>query len=182
MKPEIQDPLAVGSDADTVALATPSTESDTLRQELAAEKDLHLHLAADFENFKRRSRAETDERAAAQKDSFIQELLPIIDNLERALSSGGSAGSQQLHQGVAMMSQQLRLLLAKHGIETAEIVGQRFDPNHHEAIAQRHDPDQPDHVILEVAQRGYRRGAEVFRPAKVVVNDLTLPKQAGHAR
>ena len=182
MKPEIQDPLAVGSETDGVNVKTTATESDALRAELAAQKDLHLRLAADFENFKRRSRQEADTRAAAQKDAFIQELLPVIDNLERALASGASAGSQQFHQGVEMTLQQLRLLLAKHGIESGDIVGQPFDPHQHEAISQRHDPAQPDHAILEVAQRGYRRGAKVFRPAKVVVNDLTTPKPARHAR
>ena len=182
MKTEIQDPLVVGSEADDVAVETTATESDALRQEFAAQKDLHLHLAADFENFKRRSRQEADARAAAQKDSFIQELLPVIDNLERALASGASAGSQQFHKGVEMTLQQLRHLLAKHGIESGEIVGKPFDPHQHEAISQRHDPAQPDHAILEVAQRGYRRGTKVFRPAKVVVNDLTSPKHARHAR
>jgi molecular chaperone GrpE len=158
------------------------TGSDLLRRELAKQKDLHLHLAADFENFKRRSRQDADTRAAAQKEAFIQELLPVMDNLERALASGVSAGSQPFHQGVEMTLQQLHLLLAKHGIESGDIVGQPFDPHQHEAISQRHDPTQPDHAILEVTQRGYRRGAQVFRPAKVVVNDLTRSKPSCHAR
>jgi molecular chaperone GrpE len=67
-----------------------ATESDPLRQELAEQKDLNLRLAADFENFKRRSRQEVESRAAAQKESFIRELLPSLDNLERALASGAS--------------------------------------------------------------------------------------------
>jgi molecular chaperone GrpE len=182
MKAEIQDPLAVGSEADDVTVETTATESDSLRQELAAQKDLHLHLGADFENFKRRSRQEAESRAAAQKESFIQELLPVIDNLERALAAGAAAGSRQFHQGVEMTLQQLRLLLDRHGIESKEIIGQPFDPHQHEAISQRHDPAQPDHAILEVAQRGYRRGAKTFRPAKVVVNDLTPSKPARHVR
>ena len=180
MKTEIQDPLGVGSEADDVNDAATVTESDLLRAELAAQKDLHLHLAADFENFKRRNRQEADTRAAAQKDSFIQELLPVIDNLERALASGASAGSQQFHKGVEMTLQQLRLLLAKHGIESGEIVGQPFDPHQHEAISQRHDPAHPNHTILEVFQRGYKKGEKIIRPAKVVVNDLAHSKEACH--
>lgn len=181
MNPALNSPRATESVGNTTAEVA-ATESDSLRQELAEQKDLRLHLAADFENFKRRSRQEAEARAAAQKESFIQELLPVIDNLERALAPGASAGSQQFHQGVEMTLQQLCLLLAKHGIESAEIVGQPFDPHQHEAISQRHDPTQPDHAILEVAQRGYRRGAKVFRPAKVVVNDLTPSKQNHHGR
>jgi len=139
-----------------------AAESDPLEQELAQQKDVHLRLAADFES-----------RAAAQKESFIAELLPVIDNLERALAAGASAGSEQFRQGVEMTLQQLRLLLGRHGIVSDEIVGQPFDPHQHEAISQRHDPAQADHTILDMFQRGYRRGAKVLRPAKVVVNDLT---------
>ncbi len=80
-----------------------------------------------------------------------------------------------------MTLQQLRQLLRQHGIETEESVGQPFDPHRHEAISQRHDPAQPDHAILEVFQRGYRRGEKIFRPAKVVVNDLTHSKHTRHA-
>lgn len=159
-----------------------ATESDLLRLELAEQKDLNLRLTADFDNFKRRSRQEGEARAAAQKESFIHELLPSLDNLERALASSASPGSRQFHQGVEMTLQQLRLLLRQHGIETEESVGQPFDPHRHEAVSQRHDSAQADHAILEVFQRGYQRSAKVFRPAKVVVNDLLPPKKANHAR
>jgi molecular chaperone GrpE len=125
-----------------------ATDSDSLREQLAEQTDLKLRLAADFENFKRRSRQESEARAAAQKESFIHELLPAIDNLERALASGASSGSPQLHQGVEMTLQQLRLLLRQHGIETEESVGQPFDPHRHEAVSQRHDAAHPNHAIL----------------------------------
>jgi molecular chaperone GrpE len=182
MKQEIQNPRSVGPEASATAAEITTTESDPLRQELAEQKDLNLRLAADFENFKRRSRQEVESRAAAQKESFIRELLPSLDNLERALASGASSGSVQFHQGVEMTLQQLRLLLRQHGIETEEIIGQPFDPHRHEAVSQRHDPAQANHAVLEVFQRGYRRGEKVFRPAKVVVNDATHTKQAHHAR
>jgi molecular chaperone GrpE len=71
-----------------------------------------------------------------------------------------------------MTLQQLTQLLRRHGVEPEESVGKPFNPLYHEAVSVRHDPSQPDHVILETFQRGYRRGNEVFRPAKVVVNDL----------
>jgi len=182
MKQEIQDPPSVGKQASDSAAKTTATDSDSLRQELAEQKDLNLRLAADFENFKRRSRQEVESRAASQKESFIRELLPSLDNLERALASGVSPGSPQFHQGVEMTLQQLRLLLRQHGIETEESVGQPFDPHRHEAVSQRHDPAQANHAVLEVFQRGYRRGEKVFRPAKVVVNDLKHTKQVHHAR
>ena len=182
MKQEIQDPPSVGPQAIDSATKITATNSDPLRQELTEQKDLNLRLAADFENFKRRSRQEVETRAAAQKESFIHELLPSLDNLERALASGATPGSPQFHQGVELTLQQLRLLLRQHGIETEEIIGQPFDPHRHEAVSQRHDPAQANHAILEVFQRGYRSGEKVFRPAKVVVNDLKHTKQAHHAR
>ena len=72
---------------------TAVTESEALLKDLAEQKDLHLRLAADFDNFKKRSRQESDARAVAQKESFIVELLPVIDNLERALAAGASRDS-----------------------------------------------------------------------------------------
>jgi len=180
MKHEIQNPFSTEAKASPVEAAT--IEPDPVLDELAKQKDLNLRLAADFENFKRRSRQEGEARAAAQKESFIQELLPVIDNLERALAAGVSSDSKQFHQGVEMTLQQLRRLLRQHGIETEEIVGQSFDPRRHEAVSQRHDPAQADHAILEVFQRGYRRGEKILRPAKVVINDLAHPKPAHHGR
>ena len=144
-----------------------------LQKDLAAQKDDYLRLAADFDNFKKRTRRDSEQQAAAQKEAFIGELLPILDNLERALATEQATDSASLHQGVTMTLQQLGQLLQRHGIEAVEDVGQPFDPHRHEGISVRHDPLQPDQVVLEVAERGYCRGDQVFRPAKVIVNDLS---------
>ncbi len=182
MHREFQNPYPDRTEADIAPADVSGTESELLRAELAEQKDQNLRLAADFENFKRRSRQESEVRASAQKESFIQELLPVLDNLERAMGSGASPDSRQFHQGVKLTLQQMRGLLHQHGIEIQECVGQPFDPHQHEAVALHHDPAQPDHAILEVYQSGYRRGESVFRPAKVVVNDLTHSTQARHVR
>ena len=178
MKPEskILPPAkpAAGEPAETAA-----GESEALLKDLAAQRDLHLRLAADFENFKRRSRQEAESRAAAQKESFIAEMLPVLDNLERALAAGSSRDTAQFHQGVEMTLKQLQQLLRTHGVDSDEIVGQPFDPHRQEALASGHDPAQPDHAVLTVIQRGYRRGDKVVRPAKVTVNDLTASPR-GH--
>ena len=150
----------------------PAPDKQRLQAELAGERDRYLRLAADFDNFRKRTARETERSAAAQKEAFIRDLLPAIDNLERALASEGSTSPEQLRQGVRMTLQQLTQLLRRHGVEPEESVGKPFNPLYHEAVSVRHDPSQPDHVILETFQRGYRRGNEVFRPAKVVVNDL----------
>jgi molecular chaperone GrpE len=181
MKTELKTQLPINPEASPSA-ETAAGESEVLLQDLAKQKDLHLRLAADFENFKRRSRQEAETRAAAQKESFIAELLPVVDNLERALASGASRDSTQFHQGVEMTLKQLQQLLRQHGVESDEIVGKPFDPHKHEALSQGHDSTQPDHTVLTVLQRGYRRGDKVVRPAKVVVNDLTVSKQGGDGR
>ena len=168
-------------DTDATAV-TAATESEALLKDLAEQRDLHLRLAADFENFKRRSRLESEARAIAQKESFIVELLPVMDNLERALAVGASRDSAQFHQGVEMTLKQLQQLLRQHGVESEEIIGKPFDPHRHEALSQGHDPAKPEHTILEVVQRGYQRGAKIVRPAKVIVNDLTASQPARHGR
>ena len=119
-------------------------------------------------------------RAAEQKEAFINELLPVIDNLERALASDESTSPQQLRAGVQIILQQLHQLLRHHGIESEDSLGQPFDPHRHDVLRIGHDPSKPDHTILEVFQRGYRRGNDVFRPAKVVVNDLSDAGPTGY--
>jgi molecular chaperone GrpE len=120
MKTETQDPPSSRPDVDDPAIEATYSESDALRKELAEQKDIHLRLAADFDNFKKRSRQEAEARAAAQKESFIVELLPVIDNLERALAAGASRNSAQFHQGVEMTLKQLQQLLRQHGVESEE--------------------------------------------------------------
>ena len=140
-------------------------DAATLQQELAAQQDDYLRLAADFDNFRKRTRRDSEQQAAAEKESFIHDLLPVLDNLERALASAQSTASAQLQQGVKMTLQQLGQLLHRHGIEAVADLGRPFDPHRHEAVAMRHDPSQPDQIVLEVIQNGYCSGDKVFRPA-----------------
>ena len=153
-------------------------EINALQAELAAQKDRYRGLATDFDNFRKRTMQEIERRAAAEKEAFIQELLPVIDNLERALGAETSTSTEQLRQGVQITLQQLYQLLRSHNIEPDESLGRLFDPHRHEAVLIRHDPSQPDQIILETLQRGYRRGSEIFRPAKVIVNDLSMPQSS----
>jgi molecular chaperone GrpE len=176
-----QDPSEMESASDAGANAVSAPEVGALQTELAVQRDRCLRLLADFDNFRKRAARETARNAAAQKEAFIRELLPVIDNLERALGSDASTSPEQLRQGVQMTLQQLTQLLRDHGIEADESLGRPFDPRYHEAVSVGHDPSQPDHVILETFQRGYRRGNEVFRPAKVVVNDLSYPEMGRSA-
>ena len=143
---------------------------DSTRAVMACVKSLEEDLA---------SAQEADRRATAQKSGFIRELLPVIDNLERALTVDPSASPDQLRTGVHMTLQQLHQLLRRHGVETEDTVGQTFDPHRHEALRVRRDASMPDDAVLEVYQPGYYyREGEVLRPAAVVVNDLSQPEPA----
>jgi molecular chaperone GrpE len=151
----------------------------SLEAELASAQEKFLRLAADFDNFKKRSAQEADRRATAQKSGFIRELLPVIDNLERALTVDASASPDQLRTGVHMTLQQFRQFLRRHGIEAEDAVGQRFDPHRHEAVRMGCDTSLPDEAVIEVYQPGYYyREGEVLRPATVVVNDLSQCAEA----
>src|SRR5271156_2483733 len=167
---------------DVSSNAVSAADRRTLQAELAAERERYLRLAADFDNFRKRTAREIERSAAAQKEAFIRDLLPVIDNLERALGSDISTSPAQLRQGVQLTLQQLTQLLRLHGVEPEECLGRPFDPLYHEAVSVRHDPSKPDQMILETFQRGYRRGDVVFRPAKVVVNDLRQSKDGQGSR
>ncbi len=150
---------------------SPAADPALLQTLLVAQKDDYLRLAADFDNFRKRTRRDSEQRAAAEKESFIQDLLPILDNLERALACEAATSSETLRQGIEMTLKQMRGLLHRHGIENVEALGLHFDPHRHEAVGVGHDPHQPDHIVLEVVQRGYSHDDKVFRPAKVIVNE-----------
>ena len=152
-----------------------STEamSESHGKEMSDQKERYLRLAADFDNFRKRTAQEAERRSTAKKDGLMHELLPVVDNLERALAVGPNSSFEQLLQGVGMTLQQLRNLLKQNELEPEESVGKPFDPSRHEAIGSRRDASKADNSVLEIAQRGYYRGKEAFRPAKVIVNDLS---------
>jgi molecular chaperone GrpE len=148
--------------------------SSSLDTQLAAERDKYLRLAADFENFRKRTARESGRRSLELKDAFIRDLLPVVDNLERAVA-GIPASQAALYEGVKMTLEQLLQLLRQHGFEPERSFGQAFDPHRHEAMAVRANPQFPENTVLEVWSRGWRRGEEIFRPAKVVVNSFRPP-------
>src|SRR5207237_2911541 len=107
----------MNTNSDSIPDANAPTSHTTLdpaaiQQELSAQKERYLRLAADFDNFRKRTAQETERRAAAQKEAFIRELLPVIDNLERALASDASTAPEHLRQGVRMTLHQLYQLLS----------------------------------------------------------------------
>jgi molecular chaperone GrpE len=132
------------------------------------ELDRYLRLAADFDNYKKRVSRDREREAGAQKIALVSDLLPIVDNLERALATRGEA---ELRDGVKMALDLFISVLRRHGFQPREDLGCPFDARFHDAIAVGNNPDFAPMAVIEVWQRGWMRGDALFRPAKVLVND-----------
>ena len=143
-------------------------EEDPLAM-LAAERDEYLQLAqraqADFENYRKRAAKDMAAAGARAKIGLVRDLLPVIDNLERALASAD--GDSALAQGVRLVLSDLNGVLAREGVSTLEPEGEQFDPTFHEALSMR---SEDGGVVLDVVEKGYRLGDTVIRPARVVVS------------
>jgi len=168
---------AVGDD-DGAATDPAPPESDPLAEALR-ERDEYLDLAqrtqADFENYKRRAAAQAGEAERRGRAALARDLLPVIDNLGRALAAagGGPATSEHadgLAKGVALVHDELRGALERSGVIAFDPVGERFDPNLHEAISTAAADGVEAGTVLETLELGYRIDEQVIRPARVVVS------------
>lgn len=130
-----------------------------------------LRVQADYDNFRRRSREEKEAAAKYRAQGFIEELLPALDNFERALSvkpEGEEAKS--LAQGLNMVYNQLQEALKKEGVTAIETVGQPFDPHLHQAVMQVEEEGFESNQVVEELQKGYKLKDRVLRPSMVKVN------------
>ena len=156
------------------ASAAPEGDWEQLKAK-AAERDEFLsllqHVKADYANYQKR--VSRDLQAARQFaiQPLVADLLPVLDNLERALESSQAAGDGAgLVEGVNLICRQLRDVLAKHGLVPIEAAGQPFDPAFHEAVAQQPSGEHPDKTVLQELEKGYRLHDRVVRPAKVLIS------------
>jgi molecular chaperone GrpE len=152
-----------------VAAATGETE-DQFRQEAARLKDQLLRLAADFDNFRKRSRREIADAERMAREDLLRELLPVFDNLERASQHAGTVTEvQALVDGLSMVSRLFVDTLSRLGVERVATVGVSFDPAVHEAVQQIETTEQPAGSVYAEILAGYRFGERLIRPAMVVV-------------
>ena len=144
---------------------------DQLTQERSTLLDQLLRRQAEFENYRRRVDRERAETYARSRAEVVLELLPVIDNFERALASLEHSGSdaKSLRQGIELIHRQLNDALAKFGLEPVESVGQAFDPNVHEAVSAEPSSEHEENTVIAEFERGYRLGEKLLRPAKVKV-------------
>jgi molecular chaperone GrpE len=140
-------------------------------QEEAAENyDRFLRASADFENYKKRVAKEKSDLIRYGNEELLRELLPVIDNLERALGHADAEGNEEgIRSGLEMTLQQFLGILQRFGVTPVSAEGERFDPNRHEAIMEQATGDHaPGHVVSEL-EKGYLLNDRLVRPAKVIV-------------
>jgi molecular chaperone GrpE len=137
------------------------------------ERDEYLDLArraqADFENYRKRAAREAAVAGERAKSGLVRELLPVVDNLERALASARQ-GEQHLAEGVRLVHSALIAVLERNGVEQFDPRGDRFDPEEHEALSMRDQDGAESGLVLDVVEKGYRSNGTILRPARVVVS------------
>lgn len=150
--------------------AAPADPLEEARAEAARLKDQLLRTAADFDNFRKRARKEQTEARKQGQDDLLRDLLPVFDNLERAVAHAGTATDvQSLADGIQMVMRQFTDTLEKMGVARVPTVGSAFDPAVHEAIQNLETAEYPPGTIAAEVQGGYRAGDRLVRPALVVV-------------
>ena len=143
------------------------TELESVQTELAAEKDKNLRLRAEYDNFRKRSARERDNIYADVKADTLKKLLPIFDNLERALRQ--ETADEAYKKGVEMTMNQFLEALKALGVTPIEAVGQTFNPNEHNAVMHMEDPDRGEGEIVQEFQKGFKMGDRVIRFSMVQV-------------
>jgi molecular chaperone GrpE len=148
-------------------------DDDDPAAKLERERDEYLDLAkraqADFENYRKRAAKEAVAAGQRAKSGLVRELLPVVDNLERALASAED-GEKHLAEGVRLVHSELIAVLERNGVEQFDPKGEAFDPSYHEALSTRSEDGAGPGVVLDVVEKGYRSNGTVLRPARVVVS------------
>ena len=167
--PELAEALREASEAQEGA-AQAEPDAEALLAEL---QDAHLRLQAEFENFRRRGQKEREETFKFGPQNLIKDLLPTVDNLERAIDHAKGSGDSNLEgilQGVELVLGELKGVLGKHGVSVSEAENEPFDPAVHEAVGQVPDASQPPNTVIEVLEKGYQLHDRMLRPARVIVS------------
>jgi molecular chaperone GrpE len=152
--------------------STNDTDLEEKLAEVERERDEYLNdlkrVAADFENYRKRVARDQEGLVARAHERLVKELLPVLDDLERALEAAAQHEEAKLEEGVRLVHRELVEALAREGLVEVETDGQ-FDPHVHEALLSQ-PSEQEDGSVIEVLQKGYRLGDRVLRPARVVVS------------
>jgi molecular chaperone GrpE len=178
------EPVGMSSDAGAepvVVVELTAQQIDELKTR-AARADEHwdrlLRTTADFENFKKRAAREKIESGQSSTAALIQKLLPVLDHFEMAQAAAQSAKDDKLaalQEGVGMIQQQLKSILAGTGVEEIDALGKAFDPALHEAVSQLESAEVPEGHVVQQLRKGYKLRERLLRPASVMVAKKPSP-------
>ncbi len=160
---------------ETVDEATPAPEAASEESQLKADlerfRDLALRSQADFDNFRKRAARDKDDAVRYANASFLERLIPILDNFELGLTAArANAADSPILSGMDMVSRQLNDFLLSTGVEPVAAEGQKFDPNLHEAVAQEASDNIAEGYVVRQLRKGYKLRDRLLRPATVVVS------------
>ena len=164
---------STGTDVDPAErLQQLEKELQTLRAEHDALQSQYMRIAADFDNFRKRQSRDQDDLRQQLVCSTLSEILPVVDNFERARQQLNPEGeeAQALHRSYQGLYKQLVEVLKQQGVARMEVVGQEFDPTLHEAVLREENKEHPEDVVIEELQRGYHLNGRVLRHAMVKVS------------
>jgi molecular chaperone GrpE len=167
--------------------AAPTGELEKLRQDLESVRkakdevsDRLQRVYADYANFQKRAPKNIADSVAYEKERFIRSFLPVLDNFDRTLREARTAqNAEAVIKGVQIIHDQMLAILKSHGVEPMETVNEKFDPERHEAMLRRSEPDQENDVVLEEFQKGYTLSGRVLRPSRVAINKVQAPPEEG---
>ena len=147
---------------------TAESETDKLQKDLAAAKEAHIRTLAEYDNYRKRSTKEKQAAYGDAKADCIKELLPMMDNFERALAAEAT-DVEGFKKGVEMIFKSFGDVLSKLGVEAFGEKGEKFDPNIHNGVMHVEDEELPENSVAEVFSKGYKLGDRILRPAMVKV-------------
>ena len=147
---------------------TAESETEKLQKELAASKEAHIRTLAEYDNYRKRSTKEKQAAYGDAKADCIKELLPMMDNFERAIAAEAT-DVEGFKKGVEMIFKNFGDVLSKLGVEAFGEKGEKFDPNIHNGVMHIEDEELPENSVAEVFSKGYKLGDRILRPAMVKV-------------
>lgn len=171
-----QDPLATPAGDAEPATPSPDEALAGREAELAELKKELLYQRAEFDNFRKRTEKRYREALEYATEPLVKDLLPVLDDLERALEHAAEAGAEALPsllEGLGHVAAKMQDALGRHGVEGVATDGARFDPNFHEALLQV--PGEEDNQVAQVLQKGYLLKGRLLRPARVAVSKVATP-------
>lgn len=166
---EAEQPAEEVATAEVSELQQVKEQLVVLQAELDEQKDRYLRLQADYDNYRRRTQKEKSELSIQVTQDLIANLLPVVDNFERAIAATGQ-DADSIRAGVEMVNRQFVSILEQNGLEAINTEDAQFDPNFHQAVMREENTEKPDGTILQELQKGYVVKGKTIRPSMVKVS------------